>query len=92
MDALHIRGDYSNVTPLFPSNNFSNILDLSILTGSKFPQGVWAEALFGQTDYQLSHKWSVILGTRLERDSKWADMTQFCNQLRPVGTYVTSCA
>jgi iron complex outermembrane recepter protein len=90
--ALHIRGDYSNVTPLFPSNNFSNILDLSILTGSKFPQGVWTEALFGQTDYQLSDKLSVIVGARLERDSKWADMTQFCNQLQPVGTYVTSCA
>ena len=90
--ALHTRGYYTNVTPLFPSNDLSNINDLSILAGSGFPQGVWTEALFGQTDYAINNQWSVIVGARIERDAKWADMTQFCDQLQPVGPTVTSCA
>jgi iron complex outermembrane receptor protein len=100
--ALHIRGNYTNVTPVFTGiaplppptgnfsyyNRFSNIYDYSILTGSQFPQGVWTEALFAQTDYALSSQWSVTVGGRVERDSKWADMTQFCNVVQPV----TTCA
>jgi iron complex outermembrane receptor protein len=100
--ALHIRGHYTNVTPVYTGiaplppptgnfsyyNRFSNIYDYSILTGSQFPQGVWTEALFAQTDYALSDRWSVTVGGRLERDSKWADMTQFCDVVIPV----TNCA
>ena len=100
--ALHIRGSYTNVTPVYtgiaplppPTGNFSyynsysNVYDYSILTGSAFPQGVWTEALFAQTDYALSSRWSVTVGGRIESDSKWTDMTQFCDVLIPV----TTCA
>jgi iron complex outermembrane recepter protein len=102
--ALHIFGNYTNVTPLYTGivplsappptdlsyyrNNFSNVNAYSILTGSRFPQGVWTEALFAQTDYTLSSRWSVTVGGRVERDSKYADMTQFCNVVIPV----TTCA
>jgi iron complex outermembrane receptor protein len=99
---LHIRGYYTNVSPVYtgiaslppPTNNFSfynqfsNVNGYSILAGSQFPQGVWTGALFAQTDYALSSRWSVTVGGRIERDSKWADMTQFCNVVIPV----TTCA
>lgn len=101
--ALHIRGNYTNVTPVYSGialilppgndfsyyNSFSDVNGYSVFAGSAFPQGVWTEALFGQADYQLSKAWSVIAGARIEKDAKWANMTQFCNLVQPA---VTTCA
>ncbi len=96
--ALHILGDYTNLTPLYTGvvapppapftffNQFSNINGYSILAGSQFPQGVWTEALFGQVDYPLSKRWAVTVGARAEHDVKYADMTQFCDLVIPADT------
>lgn len=70
---LDIDGNYNQTLP------FGDINSPYLVSGAYYHQDVYSYALYNQYQYALDDRWHVILGGRIEKDRKHADVLTFCS-------------
>jgi iron complex outermembrane recepter protein len=70
---LTIDGEYNQTLP------FGDINSPYIVSGAYYHQDVYSYALYNQYQYAIDSRWHVILGGRVEKDRKRADVLGFCS-------------
>jgi len=69
---LNIKGNYQQGV------DFGNFYSPDFITGVHYTQNINSYALFGQAEYKLTDKLSVVAGLRGNVDKKTLDLTGYC--------------